>query len=51
MQSVIVHKDSAAIFWLKERHMPELKLAKLPDRTPTKFSITVNSELAQGLRE
>ena len=24
---VIAHKDFASLFWLKERHMPELKLA------------------------
>jgi hypothetical protein len=31
--------------------MPQLKLAKLPDRTPVKFSITVSPELAQALRD
>jgi hypothetical protein len=31
--------------------MPELKLAKLPDRTPVKLTITVQPDLAQGLRE
>jgi hypothetical protein len=31
--------------------MPELKLAKLPDRMPVKLTITVQPDLAQGLRE
>lgn len=31
--------------------MTELKLPKLPDRTPVKFSITVNPELAHALRD
>ncbi len=31
--------------------MPELKLAKLPDRTPVKLTITVQPDLAQALRE
>jgi hypothetical protein len=31
--------------------MPELKLAKLPDRTPAKMTITVSPELIQALRE
>jgi hypothetical protein len=31
--------------------MPELKLAKLPDRVPVKLTITVQPDLAQGLRE
>ncbi len=29
--------------------MPELKLAKLPDRTPAKITITVSAELNQAL--
>ena len=31
--------------------MPELKLAKLPDRVPVKLTITVPPDLAQALRE
>jgi hypothetical protein len=31
--------------------MPELKLAKLPDRVPVKMTITVQPNLAQALRE
>ena len=31
--------------------MPELKLAKLPDRVPVKLMITVQPDLAQRLRE
>lgn len=31
--------------------MPELKLAKLPDRTPVKITITVSPELNQALRQ
>jgi hypothetical protein len=31
--------------------MPELKLTKLPDRVPVKLTITVQPDLAQGLRE
>jgi hypothetical protein len=31
--------------------MLELKLAKLPDRTPAKITITVSPELNQALRE
>jgi hypothetical protein len=31
--------------------MPELKLAKLPDRMPVKLTITVQPGLAQALRE
>jgi hypothetical protein len=31
--------------------MPELKLAKLPDRMPVKMTITVQADLAQALRE
>jgi hypothetical protein len=31
--------------------MPELKLAKLPDRTPVKLTITVAPELHQALRQ
>ena len=31
--------------------MPELKLAKLPDRTPVKITITVAPELNLALRE
>lgn len=31
--------------------MPELKLAKLPDRMPVKMTITVQPDLAQALRE
>ena len=31
--------------------MPELKLAKLPDRLPVKLTITVQPDLAQALRE
>jgi hypothetical protein len=31
--------------------MPELKLAKLPDRMPVKLTITVQPHLAQALRE
>jgi hypothetical protein len=31
--------------------MPELKLAKLPDRMPVKLTITVQPDLAQALRE
>ena len=30
--------------------MPELKLAKLPDRTPSKITITVSSDLSAALR-
>ncbi len=29
--------------------MPELKLAKLPDRTPTKITFTASAELNHGL--
>ena len=31
--------------------MPEIKLAKLPDRTPIKLTITVGAELHQALKE
>lgn len=31
--------------------MAELKLAKLPDRTPVKLTITVGSELQQALKD
>lgn len=31
--------------------MPELKLAKLPDRTPVRITITVSPELNQALRQ
>jgi hypothetical protein len=31
--------------------MPELKLARLPDRVPVKLTITVQPDLAQALRE
>lgn len=31
--------------------MAELKLAKLPDRTPVKLTITIGSELNQMLKE
>ncbi|HTM81937.1 DUF2274 domain-containing protein [Asticcacaulis sp.] len=31
--------------------MPELKLARLPDRTPVKLTITVGAELHQSLRD
>jgi len=31
--------------------MPELKLAKLPDRVPVKLTITIPPDLAQALRE
>lgn len=31
--------------------MPELKLAKLPDRTPVKITITMPPELNQALRQ
>lgn len=31
--------------------MPDLKLAKLPDRTPTKITITVSSDLNRALNE
>jgi hypothetical protein len=31
--------------------MSELKLAKLPDRTPAKITITVTAELNQSLRD
>ena len=31
--------------------MPELKLTKLPNRTPVKMTITVNPGLAQALRD
>jgi hypothetical protein len=31
--------------------MPELKLAKLPDRVPVKMTITIQPDLAQALRE
>ena len=31
--------------------MPELKLAKLPDRVPVKLTITIQPDLAQALRE
>lgn len=31
--------------------MAELKLAKLPDRTPVKLTITIGAELNQALRE
>lgn len=31
--------------------MAELKLAKLPDRTPIKLSITVGAELHQALKD
>jgi hypothetical protein len=31
--------------------MPDLKLAKLPDRVPVKLTITVQPDLAQRLRE
>jgi hypothetical protein len=31
--------------------MPELKLAKLPDRTPIKLAITVTPDLHQMLQE
>ena len=35
---------------MKEGIMPELKLAKLPDRMPVKLTITVQPDLAQALR-
>lgn len=31
--------------------MAELKLAKLPDRTPVKLMVTVGAELNQALKE
>jgi hypothetical protein len=31
--------------------MPELKLARLPDRTPAKITITVSSDLNRALNE
>lgn len=31
--------------------MPELKLARLPDRTPIKLTITVGAELHQALKD
>ena len=31
--------------------MPELKLARLPDRTPVKLAITVSPELNEALRD
>jgi len=31
--------------------MPELKLGKLPDRTPVKIAITVSPDLNQALRD
>ena len=31
--------------------MPELKLAKLPDRTPVKITIALNPDLNQALRD
>jgi hypothetical protein len=31
--------------------MPDLKLAKLPDRVPVKLTITLQPDLAQALRE
>lgn len=31
--------------------MPDLKLAKLPDRTPIKLSITVTPDLHQALQD
>ncbi|RUU06472.1 DUF2274 domain-containing protein [Mesorhizobium sp. USDA-HM6] len=31
--------------------MPNLKLGKLPDRTPSKITITVSAELNQALKE
>ena len=31
--------------------MAELKLAKLPDRTPVKLTITIGAELSQMLKE
>ncbi len=31
--------------------MPELKLARLPDRTPTKITITVSADLNIALRQ
>lgn len=31
--------------------MPELKIAKLPNRVPVKLTITVQPDLAQALRE
>lgn len=31
--------------------MPELKLAKLPDRTPIKLAITVTPDLHQALQD
>ena len=31
--------------------MPDLKLAKLPDRTPIKLAITITPDLNQGLQE
>ncbi len=31
--------------------MADLKLAKLPDRTPTKLTITVGAELHQALKD
>ena len=30
--------------------MPDLKLAKLPDRTPIKLAITITPDLNQGLQ-
>lgn len=31
--------------------MPDLKLAKLPDRTPIKLAITITPDLHQALRD
>jgi len=31
--------------------MPELKLAKLPDRTPVRITVTLSPELNQALRQ
>ncbi len=31
--------------------MPELKLAKLPDRTPIKLAITITPDLNEALRQ
>jgi hypothetical protein len=31
--------------------MPELKLGKLPDRTPVKVSITITPDLSEALRD
>lgn len=50
---VIVHKDLVLRPYRDERSRPmtELKLGKLPDRTPVKITITVSPDLNQALRE